>query len=166
MVSKYCDHLPLYRQARILEREAGVEIGRATLDGWVMCVGELLQPVIRRDAERPAERIVSASRRNHGPGADAGWARQQSRSLFMAVWQTGGGETVFDLCLGRGREGPRKFLDKWQGILQTDGYQAYEGVGGPKMVHVGCWAHYLDSGIIKSDSMEGAQNRVNRLWAS
>ena len=33
IVSKYCDHMPLYRQAAILEREAGLEIGRATLDG-------------------------------------------------------------------------------------------------------------------------------------
>jgi transposase len=52
VVGKYCDHLPLYRQAVMLEREAGVEIGRATLDGWVMRVGELLTPVIaamRRD---------------------------------------------------------------------------------------------------------------------
>jgi len=59
------------------------------------------------------------------------------------MWQYGkpGGETVFDFQLGRGREGPRKFLGEWEGILQTDGYQAYEGVGGPKMVHVGCWAH-------------------------
>ena len=44
VVSKYCDHLPLYRQAVMLEREAGLEIGRATLDGWVMRVGELLHP--------------------------------------------------------------------------------------------------------------------------
>ena len=46
MVAKYCDHLPLYRQAVILEREAGLEIGRATLDGWVMRVGEMLLPVV------------------------------------------------------------------------------------------------------------------------
>ena len=47
VVSKYCDHLPLYRQAVILEREAGLEIGRATLDGWVMRVGEMLVPVVQ-----------------------------------------------------------------------------------------------------------------------
>ncbi len=46
VVAKYCDHLPLYRQEMILEREAGVEISRATLDGWVMRVGELLQPIV------------------------------------------------------------------------------------------------------------------------
>ena len=46
VVSKYCDHVPLYRQEAMLEREAGVEISRATLDGWVMRVGELLEPVV------------------------------------------------------------------------------------------------------------------------
>src|SRR5438552_610599 len=35
VIAKYCDHLPLYRQQAILEREAGEEISRATLDGWV-----------------------------------------------------------------------------------------------------------------------------------
>ncbi len=42
---------------------------------------------------------------------------------------------------GPGREGPRKFLGQWEGILQTDGYAAYDDIGGPKLVHVGCWAH-------------------------
>jgi transposase len=46
VVAKYCDHLPLYGQQMILEREASVEISRATLDGWVMRVGELLQPIV------------------------------------------------------------------------------------------------------------------------
>jgi len=49
--------------------------------------------------------------------------------------------TVFDFRLGRRRDGPKKFLGQWEGILQTDGYQAYDNIGGPKLVHVGCWAH-------------------------
>src|SRR5512136_1480762 len=36
LIGKYCDHLPLYRQSAMQEREAGVEISRATRDGWVM----------------------------------------------------------------------------------------------------------------------------------
>ena len=42
VVAKHSDHLPLYRQSAILERETGLEISRATLDGRVMRVGELL----------------------------------------------------------------------------------------------------------------------------
>jgi hypothetical protein len=65
---------------------------------------------------------------------------------------------VFDFCLGRGRDGPKRFLDTWEGILQTDGYAAYDDVGGPKLVHVGCWAHarrkFVDA--VKVNPKDGA----------
>lgn len=140
VVAKYSDHLPLYRQAAMLEREAGLDIGRATLDGWVMRVGELLQPVVeamRQDLLRgsylQADETTVPVQMHDNRGAD--------HQAYL--WQYGkpGGETVFDFQLGRGREGPRKFLGDWEGILQTDGYQAYEGIGGPKLTHVGCWTH-------------------------
>jgi transposase len=52
-----------------------------------------------------------------------------------------GGSAVFDFRLGRGRDGPKRFLRQFEGILQTDGYSAYDQVGGPNMVHAACWAH-------------------------
>ena len=61
-MAKYCDHLPLYRQAAILEREAGLEISRATLDGWVMRVGELLEPVVGAMRKDLLQVDLSASR--------------------------------------------------------------------------------------------------------
>jgi transposase len=140
VVAKYCDHLPLYRQQTILKREAGVDVGRATLDGWVMRVGELLTPVVsvmRRDLLREtylqADETTVPVQMHDKRGAD--------HQAYL--WQYGRprGETVFDFQLGRGREGPRKFLGEWEGILQTDGYPVYDDVGGPKLVHVGCWAH-------------------------
>ena len=48
---------------------------------------------------------------------------------------------VFDFCLGRGRDGPNRFLGQFEGILQTDGYAAYDQIGGPRMVLAACWAH-------------------------
>jgi transposase len=48
---------------------------------------------------------------------------------------------VFDFQLGRGRGGPKKFLADFNGLLQTDGYAAYDKVGGPKLVHAACWSH-------------------------
>lgn len=59
------------------------------------------------------------------------------------LWQYGrpGGGVLFDFRLGRGREGPKNFLGQFEGILQTDGYAAYESTGGPRMVHAACWAH-------------------------
>src|ERR1041385_2251137 len=45
VVSKYADHLPLYRQEQIYERQ-GVELSRSTLCGWVAEVADLVSPVV------------------------------------------------------------------------------------------------------------------------
>jgi len=140
VVAKYSDHLPLYRQSVILQREAGVEIERATLDGWVMRVGELLVPivnVVRRELLSGSyiqadETPVDVQLRD---------GRGQNHQAYLWQYSRPGGGVVFDFCLGRGREGPKVFLGQFEGILQTDGYVAYEKVGGPKLVHAGCWAH-------------------------
>ncbi len=157
VISKYCDHLPLYRQEQILEREAGVEISRATLDGWVMRVGELLDPVaeamragLRRASYLQADETIVPVQMHDGRGAD--------HQAYLWQYGTPGGETVFDFQLGRGREGPAKFLKDWNGILQTDGYQVYDKVGGPDLIHVGCWAHarrkFVDA--VKVNPKDGA----------
>jgi transposase len=140
VVAKYCDHQPLYRQSVILERETGVEISRATMDGWVMQVGELLIPiaaVMRR--ELLAGDYIQADETTVDVQMHDG--RGQNHQAYL--WQYGrpGGGVVFDFRLGRGREGPKEFLAQFEGILQTDGYGAYDRVGGPKMVHACCWAH-------------------------
>jgi len=140
VIAKYCDHLPLYRQEAMLEREAGVEISRATLDGWVMRVGELLAPLI----EAMRGDLLRAPYLQADETTVPVQLNDKSGSNHQAyLWQYGkpGGETVFEFQLGRGREGPKKFLGQWQGILQTDGYQAYDNIGGDKLVRVGCWAH-------------------------
>jgi transposase len=140
VVAKYCDHLPLYRQAAMLEREAGIEIGRATLDGWVMRVGELLAPMV---AAMRRELLAASYLQADETPVPVQMHDKRGENHQAYLWQYGkpGGETVFEFQLGRGREGPRKFLGQWEGILQTDGYQAYDNIGGPKLVHAGCWAH-------------------------
>jgi transposase len=140
IVGKYCDHLPLYRQSAILERETGVEISRATLDGWVMRVGELLTPVARAiGREVLAGGYVQADETTVEVQMHDG--RGHNHEAYL--WQYGqpGGGVVFDFRLGRGRDGPKEILGNYEGILQTDGYIAYEKVGGPKIVHAACWAH-------------------------
>src|ERR1700756_1459197 len=43
--------------------------------------------------------------------------------------------------MGREREGPQLFLGNFEGILQSDGYGAYDHIGGKSIVHSACWAH-------------------------
>lgn len=140
IVAKYSDHQPLYRQSVILERDAGLTITRATMDGWVMRVGELLIPLVTAMArELLRGTYIQADETPIPVQAHDG----RGRNLQAYLWQYGkpGGSTVFDFRPGRGREGPKKFLGQFEGLLQTDGYAAYEGVGGPRLVHAACWAH-------------------------
>jgi len=140
MISKYSDHLPLYRQSVMLQRETGLEISRATLDGWVMTVGGLLIPV----AAAMGHELVSGPyiQADETP-VDVQMHDRRGKNHQAYLWQYSrpGGSVVFDFQLGRGREGPKKFLVGFNGILQTDGYAAYDKVGGPKLVHAACWSH-------------------------
>ena len=140
VVAKYSDHLPLYRQSVILERDAGIEISRATLDGWVMRVGELLSPLA---AEMRRELVVANYIQADETPVDVQLHDGRGRNHQAYLWQYGrpGGGVVFEFQLGRGREGPKRFLGEYSGILQTDGYGAYDRVGGPGLVHAACWAH-------------------------
>ena len=140
VVSKYADHVPLYRQSAILERETGIEMPRATLDGWVMRVGELLRPItaamgqelLRGDYIQADETPVDVQMHD---------GRGKNHQAYLWQYSRPGAAVVFDFRMGREREGPKRFLGNFEGILQSDGYGAYDHVGGARIVHAGCWAH-------------------------
>lgn len=140
VIAKYSDHLPLYRQSVILERETGLTISRATMDGWVMRVGELLTPVA---AAMGRELIGGCYIQADETPVPVQMQDGRGKNHQAYLWQYGRpeGSVVFDFQLGRSREGPKKFLGQYEGILQTDGYAAYDRVGGAGMVHAACWAH-------------------------
>jgi len=140
VISKYCDHQPLYRQSAMLERDTGLELSRATLDGWVLKVGELLIPMVSAMRQ---ELISGTYIQADETPVDVQLHEGRGKNHQAYLWQYGrpGGTVVFDFRLGRGRDGPRQFLGQFEGLLQTDGYAAYDQIGGPKMVHAGCWSH-------------------------
>ena len=140
VISKYSDHLPLYRQSAMLERETGLEISRATLDGWVMTVGGLLIPVT---AAMGRELVGGTYIQADETPVDVQIHDGRGQNHQAYLWQYGRprGSAVFDFRLGRGRDGPKTFLGGFNGILQTDGYVAYDKIGGPELVHAACWAH-------------------------
>src|SRR5450631_3992666 len=67
--------------------------------------------------------------------------RGKNHQAYLWQYSRPGGTVVFDFRLGRGRDGPKRFLGQFEGILQTDGYTAYDQIGGPRMVHAACWSH-------------------------
>ncbi|MGA8669563.1 MAG: IS66 family transposase [Terracidiphilus sp.] len=140
VVNKYCDHSPLYRQSVALLRDAGIDISRATMCGWVMTIGEMLMPVT--DAMRRQLLAGTYIQADETP-VDVQTHDGSGTNHQAYLWQYGtpGGMAVFDFRMSRKREGPLNFLGNFEGLLQTDAYAAYDRVGGPTMVHAGCWSH-------------------------
>jgi transposase len=149
LVSRYADHLPLYRQAQILARQ-GIEIGRDTLASWVGVAANELKPVVARLRE-----ILLGSSRLFAdettlPVLEPGRGRTKKGYAWAIArddrpWA--GSEppaVVFRYAPGRGREHAKGLLGDYAGLLQCDGYAAYKSVssssnGGPTLAF--CWAH-------------------------
>jgi transposase len=170
VVNKYCNHNPLYRQSVALLRDAGIDISRATMCGWVMTIGEMLMPVVgAMRSQLLAGTYIQADetpvdvQTHDGSGSN--------HQAYLWQYGTPGGMTVFDFQMSRKREGPLNFLGNFEGLLQTDGYAAYHRVGGPKMVHAACWSHsrryFVDA--VKLNKQDAASIRavelINELFA-
>jgi len=147
LVSKYADHLPLYRQAEIYQRE-GVELDRSTLADWVGGVSRTVQPLV--DA---VKKYVLASEKLHGddvpvPVLEPGNGKTKTGRLWTYVRddRPAGSEAPaavwFAYSPDRKGEHPAKHLQNYAGILQADGYAGFNKLYETgRIVEAACWAH-------------------------
>ncbi len=141
-ISKYLDHLPLYRQERMLERW-GAAIPRASLCEWIRIAAEWLQPIYRRmHAHLLSGDYLQADEtpiKCHDPDAGKGAVGQG----YLWLISRPGGDVVFDWKLSRRHGELTGLVADFKGVLQADGYEAYEAHASarPEVVRVGCWAH-------------------------
>ena len=141
-LSKYVDHLPLYRIEQ-MSRRWGAQLPRQSMADWIRIAAGWLEPIYRcmhRDLieggyiqadETPVRCNDPDEKRG---GTSQGWFWTISRP---------GGDVVFDWRLSRRHGEATTLLNGFRGILQSDGYEAYpafvEDNGGVEWV--GCWAH-------------------------
>jgi transposase len=152
LVSKYCDHLPLYRQSDIYARE-GVELDRSTLCDWVGQAAWLLQPIVEG-----IRRHVFAAEKVHSddtpvPVLSPGLGRTKTGRLWVYVRDdrpccgTAPPAAVYFYSPDRSAQHPAKHLASFTGFLQADAYAGYEALYSPArtkpgpIVEVACWAH-------------------------
>lgn len=144
IVSKYSDHLPLYRLETILERH-GIEIARSTMCDWAAQCADLLKPLHELMTARVLQsRIIHT---DDTPVDVLDKNRTQTRTgRFWAYLGDGDHPyTVFTYTASRSRDGPREFLRGWSGYLQADAFGGYDGIYagevGGQVTEVACWAH-------------------------
>lgn len=141
VVSKYADHLPLYRQEQILQRRHGIPIPRQTLDGWVMLVAEWMRPIYEKIKTTVMEdgylQVDETPIRFLDPGN--GKARQ---GYFWTASRPGRG-TFYQWHPGRGLDGLKGVLSAdYRGVIQSDGYGVYGAYArGSSIQLAACWAH-------------------------
>ena len=127
MVSKYCDHTPLYRQSGIYARE-GVHIDRSTMAGWVDQGDALLDPLVAA-----LGRYALAGAKVHADDTpvkvlDPGRGRTKTGRLWVYVRDdrpaasTDAPAVWFRYSPDRKGEHPQKHLNSFGGILQADAY--------------------------------------------
>ncbi len=150
LVSKYVDHLPLYRQAKIFARE-GVKIATSTMNDWVRASCKLLEPLyeaLKKDILLNDYLQVDESPIKVLDNKKKGKTHLGYHWLYHSI---GVPLVLFDYQKGRGREGPRQMLKNFKGYLQTDGYSVYDEFGKNKDITLmGCMAHarrYFDKAL-------------------
>ena len=175
-VSKYADHLPLYRQSQIYRR-GGVDLDRSTLATWCGKVGFHLTPVVDRmlvHLKRSTRLFMDETR---APVLDPGAGKTKTGYLWALTrddrgW---GGEdppaVVFTSAPGRNGSHAMGILRGFDGILQVDGYAGYDAlaqprrVGGAPLKLAYCWAHARRKlhDIYQKDGSEIAAEGLRRI---
>lgn len=147
LVSKYCDHQPLYRQSEMYARQ-DVELERSTLADWVGSTSRLLEPLVET-----LRRYVMAAGKLHAddtpvPVLAPGNGKTKTGRLWTYVrddrpaGDTASPAVWFAYSPDRKGEHPERHLEKFRGTLQADAYagfnQLYES---GRIEQAACWAH-------------------------
>ena len=142
IVSKFADHLPLYRQDGIFERE-GVTIPRATQSSWLMQVYESIKPLEETMRRAVLENDVMFTDDTPIPLQVKGNGKLKKARLWVYVrGGTGPPLTVYDFSIDRSKRRPLDFLNDYRGYVHADAYSGYDELFKKEdIVEVGCWAH-------------------------
>jgi transposase len=176
LVSKFGDHLPLYRQSEIYARQ-GVELDRSTLADWVAGASQLLEPLVEA-----LRRHVMAAQKLHAddtpvPVLAPGNGKTRTGRLWTYVRddRPAGDQTPpavwFAYTPDRKGEHPRAHLSKFKGALQADAYAGFEQIyEDGRIQEAACWAHvrrkFYDIQVAhKSLVAAEALERIGALYA-
>ena len=142
LISKYADHLPLYRQERIYAR-AGVELPRSTLADWVGRCGVELTPLVEQLRQRLLEHPVLQADETPVPMLSPGKKRTHTAYIwaYASTREAPIQAVVYDFQPSRAGQAARDFLADWRGQLVCDDYAGYKAGFAGGITEIGCWAH-------------------------
>lgn len=148
IVSKYGDHLPLYRLERILDRH-GIEIARSTMCDWMAQCADVLRPLYDLMATRVLQSKVIHTDDTPVDVLDRKLKQTRTGRFWVYLGDPDHPDTLFTYTASRSRDGPMQFLKGWgkdrRVYLQADAFGGYDGIyagqAGGQVTEVACWAH-------------------------
>ena len=156
LATKYQQHVPIFRQLAALANDHGIELSRRTVNSAILSAGGLLQAVV--GAQRTE--LLKLKYLQVDETTVACQVREKTgRNHRAYIWEYGspGAAVVFDFQMGRGRDGPKTFLKGYKGVIQCDGYAAYDKLG-EGIEYAGCMAHvrrgFVESGKLNPKDRE------------
>lgn len=176
LVSKYADHLPLYRQSQIYARER-IDLDRSTMADWVGQSTALLEPL--------ADEIGRIVRRGEALFADDTPVKMQApgnkKTKTARVWtyvrdeRPWSGQSPpcawYQFTIDRKGEHPVSHLAGYKGSVHADGYSGFNGLfGDDKADEMACMAHvrrkFVDVFASQGNAIaEEAIRRIAELYA-
>lgn len=142
IISKYCDHLPLYRQEQIFKRN-GIEISMSTMCDWIRQTAELLEPIwdcIKRNVL--ASYVVNTDD-TPVPVLDELLKHTRKGRMWIYVADN----TIYDYSPTREKKYPEKFFgigtpNQYKGKIHADAFTGYNAMFKMEgIIEVACWAH-------------------------
>jgi len=143
VVSKFSDHLPLYRFEDISTRY-GLYLPRSTLCDWVGKVADLLKPLYELQKELVRQGGVIWTDDTHVTVLGGEEPGSQKGRFWVYIGPSAFPYDVYDFTPNRQRDGPAQFLANYAGYLQADAFSGYDGIytgSDGQIVEVACWAH-------------------------
>lgn len=142
VTSKYLDHLPLYRQCAIYKRH-GFTVARQNLVRWVEKVAEWLKPVYNHMGQELLAGDYIQADETPIKYCDPDYGERKTRQGYLCGYSRPGDNVHYRWSLPRAHSNVTAFLEGYEGLLQSDAYEAYiqfaarnEGV-----TLIGCMAH-------------------------
>jgi transposase len=140
-VSKYADHLPLYRQEGIFKR-FGVQLSRSTMCDWMAAAAGLLAPIVAAMLKRVLMSEVVQTDDTPVPVQDHDGQGIKTGRLWVQIGDGKNHFIVYDYTPDHSGAGPERVFKGFQGYLQADACSVYDALFRAGTIHeVGCWMH-------------------------
>ena len=141
MVGKFIDHLPFYRQIQQFKRQ-GVTIADSTINDWFGSTCKLLLPLYEKLRGIVSSKDYLMADETPIPVQDSHKKGSTHTGYHWVYFSPVDKLVCFDYRPGRDRAGPKAFLGKFSGALQSDGYNAYDQfIGNKNIIQLACMAH-------------------------